>query len=141
MTDLTVLNAAIEKMHWNEARQKVISQNVANADTPGYQPQEIAPLDFKALLKSSSSSLAATGGSSVTLATTDPKHLGLNGAAASGIAKPKNEKSPYETSPAGNAVVLEEQLMKLNQNALDHKLSATIYQKNIELLKTAVKSQ
>jgi len=30
--DLTVLNAAISKMHWNEARQKVLSQNIANAE-------------------------------------------------------------------------------------------------------------
>jgi len=140
MTDLTVLNAAIEKMHWNEARQKVISQNVSNADTPGYRPQEISPLDFKALLNSSSSSLPSVG-SPVSLSATDPKHLGIGGAPASGLPKPKNEKAPYETSPSGNAVVLEEQLLKLNQNAIDHKLSTVVYQKNIDMLKMAVKSQ
>lgn len=138
--DLTVLNAAIAKMHWNEARQKVISQNIANADTPNYIPQDINSLDFKSLLKSSSSSLPVQG--AVHLATTDPMHIGSNGASASAsIPNAKKEKNPYETSPSGNAVILEEQLLKLNQNATDHKLTTIIYQKNIDMLKDSLKTQ
>jgi flagellar basal-body rod protein FlgB len=141
--DLTVLQAAITKMHWNEARQKVLSQNISNADTPNYAPMDIKPLDFKELLKGSASSLpgsAASGG--VSLATTNPMHISLGGGSgSSGIPKATKEKDPYETSPSGNAVILEEQLLKMNQNYTDHHLTTTIYQKNIDILKDSVESQ
>ena len=138
--DLTLIQAAITKMHWNEARQKVLSQNIANADTPGYQPQDIKQLDFKTLLGSSSSSLPMSAG--VQLKTTDPKHLSLDGgSASSGIPAAKKQKNPYETSPSGNSVVLEEQLLKMNENYTDHHLTTTIYQKNIDMLKDSLKTQ
>jgi len=142
--DMTLMQAAIRKMHWHEARQKVLAQNIANADTPEYKPQDIAPLDFKGLLESSTSSLslgAATSHAPAgSLATTDPKHMGLHGASpASGKMVAKDQKNPYEAAPDGNAVVLEEQLLKMNQNYTDHRLTTTIYQKNIDMLKLAVK--
>ena len=138
--DLTLIQAAITKMHWNEARQKVLSQNIANADTPGYQPMDIKPLDFKTLLGSSSSSLPMSGG--VQLSTTDPKHLSLGGSSgSSSLPAAKKEKNPYETSPSGNSVVLEEQLLKMNQNYADHHMTTVIYQKSIDMLKASLKSQ
>lgn len=146
--DLTVLQAAITKMHWNEARQKVLAQNIANADTPGYTPMDIKPLDFKELLKGSASSLPSSAGSAggsiagVHLATTNSMHIALGGGSEnSSISASKKEKNPYETSPSGNSVVLEEQLLKMNQNYMDHHLTTTIYQKNIDMLKDAIKSQ
>lgn len=145
--DLTVLNAAISKMHWNEARQKVLSQNIANADTPGYAPSDIKPLDFKELLKGSASSLPTSAPSSASLgdvrmATTNAMHIALDGGSSSSspVGNAKKEKDPYETSPSGNSVILEEQLLKMNQNSIDHHLSTTIYQKNIDMLKDSIKS-
>jgi len=139
--DLTLMQAAIDKMHWHEARQKVIAKNIANADTAGYQPQDIQPMDFKNLLESSSSKHAlgaASGGT--TLATTNAKHLTVGGGVAGTTpSKAKNEKSPYETSPTGNAVILEEQLLRMNQNFTDHRLTTTIYQKSFDMLKASIK--
>ena len=75
--DLTLMQAAIDKMHWKAQRQKVLSQNIANADTPGYTPQDIKPPDFKSLLKSSTSSPSVAappseGMGAGQLATTNP---------------------------------------------------------------------
>ena len=139
--DLTVLQAAISKMHWNEARQKVLATNISNADTPGYTPMDIKPLDFKSLLGNSTSSLPTTAASSgVSLATTNPMHISTSGGSGtSGVPAAKKDKNPYETSPSGNSVVLEEQLLKMNQNYTDHHLTTTIYQKNIDMLKDSVK--
>ena len=36
-----------ERMSWLNARQDVLSQNVANADTPGYTARDLKPLDFE----------------------------------------------------------------------------------------------
>lgn len=133
--NLTLLQAAIEKMHWHETRQKVLARNIANADTPGYKAQDATPLDFKKLLEKSSSQL------SLSMATTDPKHLGLGGASGFSAQHPvKMQKDASGTSPTGNSVVLEEQLLKMNENYTDHRLTTTIYQKNVDMLKTALKN-
>jgi flagellar basal-body rod protein FlgB len=135
--DLTLVKAIMQKMEWQEQRQKVLSQNIANADTPHYQPQDIKPIDFKDLLTSSTSkiSLSAPG-----LATTNVQHIALGGSSASTPnAKAKNQKDTYETSPSGNAVVLEEQLLKLNENATDHQFISNLYAKQMQLLKESTK--
>ncbi|MFH1157647.1 MAG: flagellar basal body rod protein FlgB [Pseudomonadota bacterium] len=143
--NLTLMQATIQKMHWHEGRQKVLAQNIANADTPLYTPQDIAPLNFKGLLESSASKLplsAATTGSAGHLTTTNSKHLDSSGTSGSyHQALEKNQKNPYEASPSGNAVILEEQLLKMNENYADHRLTTTIYQKNIDLLKSSIRSQ
>lgn len=151
--NLTLLNAMVQKMDWLEERQKVIAQNISNADTPGYRPNDVTPIDFKSILAGSSSSLslgaaAATGGgikmASATsgLATTNSAHMGLGGtSSSSGKVQAKQDKSPYEVAPDGNAVVLEEQLLKMNSNYTDHRFITNLYQKNIDMLKTAIRSQ
>jgi len=133
--NLTLLQAAIKKMHWHETRQKTLAANVANADTPGYQARDVAPLDFKSLLEKSSSPL------SLSMATSDPKHLSLGGASGSSAQHPaKVQKSAYGASSTGNSVSLEEQLLKMNENYTDHRLTTSIYQKNIDMLKTSLKN-
>ncbi|MCK4946338.1 MAG: hypothetical protein KAS59_08765 [Alphaproteobacteria bacterium] len=143
--DLTLMQATIQKMHWHESRQKVIAQNIANADTPMYTPHDISPLNFKELLESSTSKLslsASTTGSAGHLATTNAKHLGSSSSSSSSRQVPeKNQKNPYETSPSSNSVILEEQLLKMNENYADHRLTTTIYQKNIDMLKASIRSQ
>jgi flagellar basal-body rod protein FlgB len=39
------------RMDWLSQRQTVLSQNVANADTPNYQPRDLKTLDFRAELR------------------------------------------------------------------------------------------
>lgn len=137
--ELTLMQGMVKKMDWLEERQKVLAQNIANADTPDYRPMDVTPPDFKDLLgvSTSSVSLSAPG-----LSTTDIKHLGLGGASGSS-AEPdaKKQKNTYEVAPASNSVVLEEQLLKMNQNVTDHRLVSTLYQKNIDMLKASLKSQ
>lgn len=117
--EINVLQAATAKMRWHEERQKVLAQNIANADTPNYKPQDLTPFDFKAALESSTSSLSLNAGG----------------------ADVKKQKKTYEVAPAGNAVILEEQLLKMNENFADHRLTTTIYQKNIDMLRSTIRSQ
>ena len=37
-----------ERMQWQQARQQVLAQNVANADTPNYQAKDLAPHELSA---------------------------------------------------------------------------------------------
>jgi flagellar basal-body rod protein FlgB len=144
MQDLTLMSAMLAKMNWMEERQKVLSQNIANADTPGFTPLDVKPLDFKNLLQSSTSpvSLGASRPAAPAghIAVTNAMHMGSNGAAAiDGKPVTAQEKSPYEVNPSGNAVVLEEQLMKASQNYTDYQFTTNLYQKNMDMLKASLK--
>lgn len=144
LQDLTLMSAMLTKMSWLEERQKVLAQNISNADTPNYQPMDVKPLDFKNLLQSSASKsslgAAAPHLASTSLAVTDPMHIPSGGSSASAGKLPTSaEKSPYEVSPDGNAVILEEQLVKMNQNYTDYQFTTNLYQKNIDMIKSALK--
>jgi flagellar basal-body rod protein FlgB len=46
ISDIPILAMLRERMQWHEARQQVLAENVANADTPNYQAKDLAPPTF-----------------------------------------------------------------------------------------------
>ena len=147
--NLTVMRGFTDKIGWIESRQKTLSQNISNADTPGFRPMDAVPYEFKDLLSMSSTSklsLAAgqVGGSGrpslPKLENTDKAHLNNQGLPGD-VQEPDNKKQrrTYEVAPAGNSVVLEEQLLKMGENYADHRLMTNLYQKNVDMLKLSVK--
>lgn len=136
--NLTLFQAMADKMRWNEHRQKVIAENIANADTPRYAPNDVTAMDFRDLLKSTTSRTSLTM-STPGLDRTDSKHLSLGGVQSAGDVKEKKMRRTYEVAPAGNAVVIEEQLMKASEAMTDHRLMTNLYQKNVDLIRTALR--
>lgn len=125
--DLTTISALRDRMQWHQARQRVLAENVANADTPGFKPRDLqAP--------ASSPGADRTAGP-VALERTSSLHLAPSGArgGADTRAAPR-----WETRPSGNAVNLEDEMMKVAQNQADHQLAASLYQKSLGLLRTAI---
>ena len=118
------------RMSYLSQRQKLLSQNVANADTPDYRPADLKPADFSSMLG------GLVGQTKLQPATTDPMHLsGVDDAI-----KPKvqNQKTVYEISPSGNAVSLEEQMVKETQTTTDYNLMTSLYEKNTAMLESAI---
>ncbi len=138
-SNLTLMNALASKMDWDERNQKEISGNIANGDTPGYVPRELTPLDMKSKLGANRNLLKTGETPTTALARTNGGHLGLNG--ATGTAREIKQKKTYEVAPANNAVVLEEQLIRMNKNQADHKFVSNLYQKNIDMMKMSLKGQ
>lgn len=132
-----LIQALIQKMDWHGQRQKVLADNIANADTPDYQPKDLVPMDFKAVLKDSStrSSAKSAGGR---ILTTNPVHIGAQSGPAHADAKSRTQKKVYEVAPAGNAVVLEEQMLKVSENVMDYEMTSNTYRKFMTLLRTAL---
>lgn len=146
--NLTVMKALTQKMSWLEQNQKVLAENIANADTPGYAARELKPIDFKSMLQATTSRIpiartgdGATAAVSTGVKATNPLHMSTGGTTSAQL--PKNEKSReiYEAAPDGNSVILEEQLLKMNESFADHRLITNLYQKNIDMLKMSTKSQ
>jgi len=128
MGDTGLFRLMNDKMAWHNQRQEVLSQNVANADTPHYQASDLTAFDFKKQLRSQQQmNLAGSGGGH--LAGTLP----MKGPFDAG-----KERTPYETSPDGNGVVLEEQMLKVGQNALEYQTVTNLYRKQVGMLRTAM---
>jgi flagellar basal-body rod protein FlgB len=130
--DISLFQALGAKMRYLNQRQGIIAQNIANADTPAYKPHDLKPVDFGSVLKK------VTGESSAKLqpAVTNERHLG----GANEIHNPKEQiqKKTYETQPDGNAVVMEEQMVKSAQNTMDYNLMTSLYEKKVGLIRTAI---
>ena len=122
------------RMGYLTERQQVISQNVANADTPGFLPKDLKPFTFEAKLKAQAS--AADG-----LAQTQAGHMQLPHAQAGGQSgfKPAVSRDS-ETRLDGNAVVLEEEMMKLSDARMNYDAAISFYQKSLGLLRLATKA-
>ena len=128
LQSLDVFQALKGKMDWLSQRQSIIARNISNSDTNGYQPVDLKKFDYKP----SSFTL-----NPVAPAKTDNQHL--SGTKQQDSAYKSNEmRKTYETAPAGNAVVLEEQMMIASNTAMDYQMITNIYQKNLGILKTAI---
>jgi flagellar basal-body rod protein FlgB len=121
------------KMHWHQERQRLLAENVANADTPRFRPRDLAPVKFDNRALGAG---AANPGGAVTLARTDPGHLGPTGGAAPQFQP--DRKGAFEVRPAGNAVTLEDEMMKVAANQMDYQAATTLYGRSLGLLKTAI---
>ncbi len=125
ISDLPILSMLRTRMQWHQDRQRVLAENVANADTPKFKPRDLAPLDVRE---------AASAGA-VTLATTDPAHVAASGAASRFASRPQ---SRTEVRPAGNAVSLEDEMMKVASNQMDYQAATALYSRSLGLIKMAL---
>ncbi len=121
------------------ARQKVLAENIANSDTPGFTPRDVDPDSFQNLLSAAQSG-KKTG--AVTLRTSDPRHITGSGATGSAMATSvKMIKSPdSEATLNGNSVVLEEQVAELADTRMRYEMAVGLYQKSVSLLRLAIKT-
>ena len=79
---------------------------------------------------------AHSAGGPVVLARTDPAHIM---ASASGTTQFQGDrKGPFEVRPAGNAVTLEDEMLKVAANQMDYQAATTLYGRSLGLIKTAI---
>lgn len=133
LTDLPLLGMLRTRMHWHQARQALLAENVANADMAGFRPRDLAE-PSAATVGLAAPVGAAVGGDGI--ARTDAAHIGLT-ASAGPNADPRRFKG-FEVRPSGNGVNLEEEMMKEGDNQSDYQLVASLYQKSLDALKIAV---
>jgi len=115
------------RMRWLETRQRLLAENVANAETPGYQGKDLKKLDFDRQLQ------AAT---SVQMVSTNSGHLAGVSRTDPSFAAERNQA--FETTPRGNSVSLEEEMMRIAQNQIDHQTAASLYSRSLGLIKSAI---
>ena len=121
------------KMDYLGQRQRIIAQNIANTDTPGYEPKDLKPVDFGRVLQS-----VTDRKNKVSIETTNSGHMPPDRQINT---RSDEQDATYETAPAGNAVIMEEQLINANQTVMDYTLLTNVMRKNVGLIQTAIGRQ
>ncbi len=130
ISDLPILSMLRTRLEWTQSRQKVLAENVANADTPGFQARDLAPLKFAPAGEPGSEV------SAVALATTARGHIASLGPTPNSF-KSRSD-GQYEVRPTGNAVNLEEEMMKVAANQMDFQTATALYTHSLNLIKIAL---
>lgn len=124
--NLNILKMASQLAAHSSARQVVITENIAQADTPGYRARDIA--DFETTMQAASQPFQARA--------TRPGHLDMSDGAGNYEVR---EISVFGAeSPNGNTVSLEDQIMRAADVRANHDLALGVYQKSMEIMRTAV---
>jgi len=135
MNKIPLLSVLKGRMSYVNQRQRLISENVANANTPNYAPNDLKGFTFESALKSQG--VLPSAGQPVNATRTQAAHLDA----------PKHSGGPWkpEESPDsearldGNQVVLEEEMMKMTTSKLDYEAAVGFYQQSMGMLKLAIR--
>jgi len=127
LTDMPLFEALKGKMQWHQARQNILAENVANAETPGYRGRDLADFKFGEMVDASRS-LATVRTNARHIATGNAGNGAFGGHAMSNV----------EITPEGNGVVLENEMMKVTENQMDYQAATSLYTRSMRMLKTAL---
>ena len=137
----TTLTRLQESLDVRLVEHNVLAGNIANADTPGYRPKELDFAQAMAAAQRTSSADAMRG----TDQTSDPNHLGLNGAAVGqeggamgAAASLVREGGTGNPSLDGNDVDIDRTMAGLAENALQYGASARAAGKKLAILRYVI---
>ena len=119
-----LFDLAERRLAWANRRQAVLAQNIANANTPGFKPHDLKPF-----------TAALTRAQTAAPIRTQPNHL-----AGTIAARAHNEviDRSHMQAPDGNAIALDEQLVKVADTETTHALATTIYRKYLSMFSIAL---
>ena len=122
ITDLASLSALRTRMQWHQERQRVLAENIANSDTPNFKPRDLVEP-------------AIVAGGALPVMQTSAGHIGAGSSAA---AFGGDTRASYQSRPTGNAVNLEDEMLKVSANQMDYAAATSLYARSLGLLKTAI---
>ncbi len=129
IANLPIFQALKSKMDWHQARQKLLAENVANAETPGYRAKDLEAFSFERMLKGQNSRSVAT-------TTTNARHISAANSGNDGFGVRSTEN--FEITPEGNSVVLEDEMMKIASNQMDYQAATSLYTRSLKLIRSAI---
>jgi flagellar basal-body rod protein FlgB len=130
ISDLPTLSILRTKMLWHQERQRVLSENVSNSNTPNFKPSDLVEPKFEV-----GSGKIDGGATTLAMARTSASHIASDGADP---AFGQNNHAGFLTRPAGNSVSLEDEMLKVSSNQMDYAAVTELYSKSLQLLKIAI---
>jgi flagellar basal-body rod protein FlgB len=112
-----------------QTRNSVISSNIANAETPGYQAKKVDFEDAMGRALQMEDMKATTG--------SDPRHFAMGPGAISRIKADVYENPDVSVNNDGNTVDLEREMTTLAENSIAYKAAVQLINKKMAALKYA----
>jgi flagellar basal-body rod protein FlgB len=126
ISQIPIFSMLRTRMQWHQERQHLLAENVANANTPEFKPRDLAPPDPN----------TTRPGGALAVERTNPLHLaGVGGGHGGFRTKAQNG---FEVRPTGNAVNLEDEMLKVAANQMDYQAATALYSRGLGLIKTAL---
>ncbi|NRB35185.1 MAG: FlgB family protein [Rhodobacteraceae bacterium] len=123
--DLNVFRLAHAMARHAGLRQAVVSENMANADTPDYRTRDVTPFRDALKFQTDSTRLRATR----------PNHF------SDGAGLPSEwsvDVQPGEVAPNGNSVSVELEMLKAIESQRQHSRALAIYKSSMTQLRTSL---
>ena len=117
-------------MHLQGRRAQLLSQNLANSDTPGYKAKDI---DFKAALKS-----AGNGNFQKSLAATQKGHIQPKGFL---LGAEELYRQPMQSSLDGNTVEPHVEMSEFTENSMRYLMTLRIMSGRINGMLSAIRGE
>jgi flagellar basal-body rod protein FlgB len=127
MTVDSALSTASSAMEGLNKRSEVISQNIANIDTPGYQAEQIS---FESTLQH-----ALNTNGTLALTTTQPGHISGLLSETSNMAQ-ISLKEGGSARADGNDVNIDQELQQMTETGITYQAITSAVTKKLSLLKT-----
>jgi flagellar basal-body rod protein FlgB len=116
-----LFSLAEQKLGWLENRQRVLARNVANADTPNYQPRDEQPFE------------SALSAFTVAPVQTNPMHMSASDAEPGVVTVSSSERAPD-----GNQVSIESEMTKVADTDSQQLFVTNLYSKYMAMFDTAL---
>ena len=113
-------------------RQKLISSNLSNVDTPGYKTVDI---DFEQELQSH---MAGSAGQGISMAVTDTRHLATSSGAQGGLPAQAREVEGLTLRNDLNNVNIDREMSELSTNAMKFSAVSQMIAGKFRTLKAAI---
>ncbi|MFN8983799.1 MAG: flagellar basal body rod protein FlgB [Alphaproteobacteria bacterium] len=114
-----------QRLRWLEARQRVLAQNIANADTPNYRPSDMQP--FAKVLSGKLSERQ--------MVVTNANHLQ---GTRNQDGRTLKERISANRDPSGNAVSLEREALRVADTDSAHATALSVRRRYMSMFMTAL---
>jgi flagellar basal-body rod protein FlgB len=133
VTEMPLMSMLRQRMSWLNERQKILSQNVANADTPRFTARDIKPIEFDDILQGANGVLAPSVSN---LSTTNARHINIKNSSTGDFTA--FDSPDTEANPSGNTVSLEEEMIKISDTQAQFQAATNLYAKAMSMMRTAI---
>jgi len=120
-------------LNFRALRQKIISSNIANADTPGFKAKR---LEFEDALQKA---LNVNGDNALTVQ--DPQHYNVGGGGFGNLQPEVYEDPNGVVSADGNTVDREDEMARLTENKILYDTAIQLMNKKIGMMKYAINQE
>lgn len=135
-SDVPLFSMLRTRMRWHQDRQKLLAENVANAETPRYRARDLRAPTFESMLRGTASAAGAASTGAGMMRATSPGHIPM--ASTQTTQFDVRRDTGVITTPDGNRVNLEDEMLKVAQNQMDYQAVTGLYQRSLGLIRTAL---